>query len=100
MTFAVLRALKTIIGEAIDDIERVYSSAHVPSPSPFPAHPKTSASPSSSCPPSPFSLSSGTDPDADADGEWELESAPTSPQSPAFPVQGAFTPTLRLLSSQ
>ncbi|EIM79705.1 uncharacterized protein STEHIDRAFT_173036 [Stereum hirsutum FP-91666 SS1] len=89
MTFAVLRVLQTIIGEAIDDIERVYSSAHTIAhvPSPFPAHPHSSPSPS--CPPSLFSLSSGTyndnGTDADADGDWELESAPTSPQSPAFP---------------
>ncbi|KAF8664228.1 hypothetical protein AX16_000790 [Volvariella volvacea WC 439] len=34
MTFAVLRALHAVIGEAIEDIERVYSSQSQPSPSP------------------------------------------------------------------
>jgi hypothetical protein len=33
MTFAVLRSLHTIIGEALDDIERIYASHGYPSPS-------------------------------------------------------------------
>ncbi|KAJ6461096.1 O-methyltransferase [Mycena sanguinolenta] len=60
MTFAVLRALHTLLGDALNDIEAVYASAQSQNPSP--THRKTNsfsrvyASP----PPSPSSSSGGT----------------------------------------
>ncbi|RDB30841.1 4-O-methyltransferase 1 [Hypsizygus marmoreus] len=78
MTFAVLRALHTIIGDALDDVQRIYASQSVNTAQGPPAHSNNLYPPYASPPPSP---STSTDPLRPLD--FPSLDAPYDPDDPA-----------------
>ncbi|KAK7052486.1 O-methyltransferase [Favolaschia claudopus] len=86
MTFAVLRALHTILGDALHDIETVYATAHVPEPPSTHRKANSLSRVYASPPPSPSSSSSSTfDPTKSSLFSLDFPSldAPCDPNSPA-----------------